>query len=79
MPTQSSAAPTASDVTLATGRPDGPSYTPKRCSAPCVGLIEPDAYKRDVELAVMFLEGRSNAVLEAFKVDMHRAAEALDY
>tara|TARA_A100001037_G_scaffold305294_1_gene344839 strand:- start:754 stop:2577 length:1824 start_codon:yes stop_codon:yes gene_type:complete len=51
----------------------------QRCSAPCVGLIEPDAYTRDVELAVMFLEGRSNAVLEAFKVDMHRAAEALDY
>ena len=54
-------------------------YQIQRCSAPCVGLIEPDAYKRDVELAVMFLEGRSNAVLEAFKVDMHRAAEALDY
>ena len=54
-------------------------YQIQRGSAPCVGLIEPDAYKRDVELAVMFLEGRSNAVLEAFKVDMHRAAEALDY
>ena len=38
-------------------------YQIQRCSAPCVGLIEPDAYKRDVELAVMFLEGRSNAVL----------------
>lgn len=54
-------------------------YQINRCSAPCVGLIEPNAYAQDVELAVMFLEGSSNAVLDRFKTNMQRAADARDY
>jgi excinuclease ABC subunit C len=54
-------------------------YQIQRCSGPCVGFIEPEDYQQDVELAVMFLEGRSSAVLEAFKDNMQRSADAQDY
>ena len=54
-------------------------YQIQRCSGPCVGLVEPRDYREDVELAVMFLEGRSNAVLEVFKQKMQAAADELDF
>jgi excinuclease ABC subunit C len=54
-------------------------YQIRRCSGPCVGLVDSQTYAEDVKLAVMFLEGRSNAVLEAFKENMQKAAEAMDY
>lgn len=54
-------------------------YQIKRCSGPCVGFIEPEDYNQDVELAVMFLEGRSSTVLEVFKENMQRTADGLDY
>ncbi len=54
-------------------------YQIRRCSGPCVGLVDSQTYAEDVKLAVMFLEGRSNAVLEAFKGNMQKAAEAMDY
>ena len=54
-------------------------YQIQRCSGPCVNLIEADEYQEDVELAVMFLEGRSNAVLDHFKRRMEEAAGRLDF
>jgi excinuclease ABC subunit C len=54
-------------------------YQIKRCSAPCVGLIEQQEYRDDVDLAVLFLEGRSQAVLDVYKARMQAAAEALDF
>ena len=51
----------------------------KRCSGPCVGLIKPQNYQEDVDLAVMFLEGKSHAVLDTFKRNMNAAAENLQY
>ncbi len=54
-------------------------YQIQRCSGPCVGLVAPEDYREDVELAVMFLEGRSNAVLEVFKEKMQAAADELDF
>ena len=51
----------------------------KRCSAPCVGLIDQDRYADDVRLAVMFLEGKSAAVLDEFKSKMEAASAALDF
>ncbi len=50
-----------------------------RCSAPCVGLVVPDAYAEDVRHAVMFLEGRNDAILEEFKIAMEEAAEKLEF
>ncbi|HEY6599481.1 MAG TPA: excinuclease ABC subunit UvrC, partial [Pseudomonadales bacterium] len=50
-----------------------------RCSAPCVKLVAPDAYAEDVRHAVMFLEGRNDAILEEFKAAMERSAESLEF
>ena len=49
-------------------------YQIERCSGPCVGLVEPEQYQEDVELAVMFLEGKSNDVLDHFKRRMEEAS-----
>jgi excinuclease ABC subunit C len=54
-------------------------YQIRRCSAPCVSHIDPAAYQDDVEMATLFLEGKSQDVLDAFKTKMADAAENLDY
>ncbi len=51
----------------------------KRCAAPCVGLIEPEAYNELVSQATDFLRGKSNALREDLQQRMADAAEALDY
>lgn len=54
-------------------------YQIGRCSAPCTGLIGREAYARDVESAVMVLEGRAKDVTARLGGDMERAAERLDF
>src|SRR5690606_10515057 len=54
-------------------------YQIGRCSAPCVGLIEPAVYARDVEAAVMVLEGRDSEVTRTVEQRMREASEALDF
>lgn len=54
-------------------------YQIGRCSAPCTGLIAADAYARDVESAVMVLDGRARDVTARLGTDMERAAERLDF
>ena len=51
----------------------------KRCSAPCVGLIDRDRYAEDVRLAVLFLEGKSADVLDEFKAKMEAASARLEF
>ncbi|MEP7246928.1 MAG: excinuclease ABC subunit UvrC [Gammaproteobacteria bacterium] len=50
-----------------------------RCSAPCVGLIERDAYAQDMKAAVKVLEGRSSEVNADLQARMERAAEKLEF
>lgn len=50
-----------------------------RCSAPCVGLIDAAGYARDVDAAVMVLEGRDSEVTGALESQMQVAAAALDF
>ncbi len=50
-----------------------------RCSAPCVGLITSDDYKTGVSHASLFLEGKSDEVVELLKGGMNHAASQLDY
>ena len=54
-------------------------YQIQRCSGPCVGLVTPQAYRQDVDLAVLFLEGKSDEVLDTLKERMDRAASGLDF
>lgn len=54
-------------------------YQIKRCSAPCVGYIEPEDYQRDVRHAEMFLEGKSGVIIDELVGQMEAAAERLEY
>jgi excinuclease ABC subunit C len=54
-------------------------YQIKRCTAPCVGLVTEADYRRDVEDAVLFLEGRNTAVLSGLVTRMEQASGDLDY
>ncbi|RMD80465.1 MAG: excinuclease ABC subunit UvrC, partial [Gammaproteobacteria bacterium] len=51
----------------------------QRCSAPCVGLVEPERYREDVRHAMLFLEGRSQEVVEALVGRMEQASAALAF
>ena len=51
----------------------------KRCTAPCVNLVTPDAYARDVAAAAQLLKGEASALTEALTAQMNAAAEALDF
>jgi excinuclease ABC subunit C len=54
-------------------------YQIKRCSAPCVGRIEPQAYAELVAEAKDFLGGRSSDVQAKLHQQMDTAAAALDF
>ena len=54
-------------------------YQIGRCSAPCVGLISVEDYRQDVRHAEMFLEGRSNAVIDELAESMEQASQSLQF
>ena len=54
-------------------------YQIKRCSAPCVGLISPEAYALDVAHAEALLRGEAGAVMEALQHSMLAHAERLEF
>ncbi|MBA1145477.1 excinuclease ABC subunit UvrC [Ectothiorhodospiraceae bacterium WFHF3C12] len=54
-------------------------YQIKRCTAPCVGYVDREAYQRDVRHAVLFLEGESNRVIDELVERMERASENLQF
>ena len=51
----------------------------KRCSAPCVGLIDLQAYGELVDEAEGFLRGKSRAVIERLSGEMQAASDDLDF
>lgn len=50
-----------------------------RCTAPCVGLIDPDEYAADVDASLRFLEGRSDQVIGDLVQRMETAASELRF
>ncbi len=54
-------------------------YQIKRCTAPCVGLIDEASYQQDVHHAMMFLEGKNEEVINSLIEPMQKASENLDY
>ena len=51
----------------------------KRCTAPCVGMVNETRYADDVRHAVMFLEGKSEAMIEELVGRMEKAAKEREY
>jgi excinuclease ABC subunit C len=54
-------------------------YQIKRCSAPCVGRIGREEYRRLIDEAQAFLSGRGQDVQGQLAEEMEKAAEALDF
>ncbi len=54
-------------------------YQIQRCSAPCVDYISAEDYQRDVEHAVMCLEGKSENVTQELMEAMEVASKALNF
>ncbi len=54
-------------------------YQIKRCSGPCVGLIDTERYRHDVQQAVMFMEGKSQSLVRDSIREMEQASDQQDY
>lgn len=54
-------------------------YQIERCTAPCVDYITPDNYRQDVHHAAMFLQGKTNEVLNVLGDKMNAAAVDQEY
>ena len=50
-------------------------YQIKRCTAPCVGYISEKAYGKDISHAILFLQGKSEQVIDELVKDMEIAAD----
>ena len=51
----------------------------KRCSAPCIGQIDQQAYQHDVKNAELFLQGKQTEVIEVIANKMLQASERMEY
>ncbi len=51
----------------------------KRCTAPCVDMVSTHEYAQDVRHAVMFLDGKSEEMIEELVTRMRHAAARLDF
>jgi excinuclease ABC subunit C len=54
-------------------------YQIKRCTAPCVGLISEEDYRKDVEHTILFLEGKNQQVMDELSQEMEAASMRLDF
>ncbi|MDY0106393.1 MAG: excinuclease ABC subunit UvrC, partial [Giesbergeria sp.] len=54
-------------------------YQIKRCTAPCVGLIAPEAYARDVQHAEALLRGETQVLLQELEVRMMAHSGRLEF
>jgi len=54
-------------------------YQIKRCTGPCVGLINEGTYKEDVKSAELFLQGREDEAVELLEDRMHHAAAGMAF
>lgn len=50
-----------------------------QCSGPCKGHIAREEYEKIIRQAILFLEGREEAVLKQLKARMEKASESLDF
>lgn len=51
----------------------------KRCSGPCIGQIDQQAYQNDIKNAELFLQGKQTEVTEVIAAKMQQASERMEY
>jgi excinuclease ABC subunit C len=51
----------------------------KRCTAPCVGLIDKLNYKNDTKQAMLFLKGKENEVINDLTKRMNKSSDEFNY
>ena len=51
----------------------------QRCSAPCVNLIDPEAYAQDIDRAVRFLRGDTDDIMRELQDRMHQLSIDLKF
>jgi excinuclease ABC subunit C len=54
-------------------------YQIERCTGPCVQLVSQVDYTQQIQLAILFLEGKSNEVIERLQERMENASASLNY
>lgn len=54
-------------------------YQIERCTAPCVGLVSEEEYRRDVGQAALFLQGKEQQVMDELSEQMFQASEQQEY
>jgi len=54
-------------------------YQIERCTAPCVGLVDQEAYAVDVANTVLFLEGKGSLLIDRLIADMDALASNLEF
>jgi excinuclease ABC subunit C len=54
-------------------------YQIRRCTAPCVDLISKEQYAKDVDVAIEFLEGKNQSVIDTFVARMEEASSNQQY
>ena len=54
-------------------------YQIRRCTGPCVDLIPKEDYAKNIQLAVLFLQGKSNELVEELQAQMEKAASVLNF
>ncbi|MEE3289326.1 MAG: excinuclease ABC subunit UvrC [Pseudomonadota bacterium] len=54
-------------------------YQIKRCTGPCVDLISPEDYAKDVHYSTLFLRGKSDLLTRELTKNMEKAAEEEDF
>ncbi len=54
-------------------------YQIERCTGPCVNLIAPEDYARDVHYSTLFLQGKSDVLRKELTANMEKAAAAENF
>ena len=54
-------------------------YQIKRCTAPCVGFISRQDYARDIQQAVLFINGQKDTLTESLTREMEEASAKLEF
>lgn len=54
-------------------------YQIKRCTAPCVNLISAEHYAKDIDAAILFLEGKNKSVVNTLVERMEKSSDVQDY